>query len=290
MAQTQVFLVLLAALVIGCSAQIDVSGLRSRSARLAAVSSVAAAPAVAEEEDFAAVAKAAAKKAWKLAKKVAKSTKETGKLAKEIEEAESEVKTAMEVAKKGDEQMEEIYNETKESTVEAAKAAALEYFEKVKEAGASAVALAAAGNSPEATKATELDAQAKIAKAAVEAAMPYNAALVKGQKRAIDYQRRAQAMSAAGSRLQLEGARLAPQAQGYQTVGSALEASQIMMTAHALVDEGAKMKRQAESLHKTATELTANLPAYATAEKAAMLHASAVAGPAFVAPDAPEPY
>jgi len=290
MAQNGVFLALLAALAVAsCSAQADVSRLRIRSARLAASAPSPAAAAV-EEEDFAAVAKTASKKAWKFAALVKKSTKKTGELAKEVEEAVSEVKTAMNVAKKKDEQMELIYNETKKSTLKAAKTAAMEFYQQVKAAGASAAAVAAVGSAPEATKGAELEAQAKIAKAAVEAAMPYHAALLKGQKRAVDYQRRAQAMSAAGNRLQLEGARLAPHAAGYQKVGQALEASQIIMTAHTLVDQGAKMKRQGESLHKTASELAAGLPGYARAEKAAMLHASALAAPPTVTNDAEEPY
>eukprot|EP00930_Biecheleria_cincta_P092236 TRINITY_DN8206_c0_g2_i1.p1 TRINITY_DN8206_c0_g2~~TRINITY_DN8206_c0_g2_i1.p1 ORF type:complete len:310 (+),score=97.01 TRINITY_DN8206_c0_g2_i1:60-932(+) len=290
MAQTGVFLALLAVLAVAsCSAQADVSRLRIRSARLAA-SAPSPAAAAAEEEDFAALAKAAAKKAWKYAEAVKKSTKETGELAKEVDEVVTEVKTAMTVAKKQAEQMEIIYNETKESTLKAAKTAALQFYQQVKAAGASAAFVAAAGTAPEVTKEAELEAQAKIAKAAVEAAMPYHAALIKGQKRAVDYQRRAQAMTAAGNRLQLEGARLAPHAEGYQKVGQALEASQIIMTAHTLVDQGAKMKRQGESLHKTAAELVAALPAYAKAEKAAMLHASALAAPPTVTNDAEEPY
>eukprot|EP00930_Biecheleria_cincta_P092235 TRINITY_DN8206_c0_g1_i1.p1 TRINITY_DN8206_c0_g1~~TRINITY_DN8206_c0_g1_i1.p1 ORF type:complete len:326 (+),score=90.33 TRINITY_DN8206_c0_g1_i1:74-979(+) len=301
MAQKRASFGLLAALAVAsCSAQgglrsakqteaadrSSVSHLRIRSAGLAA----ATAPAATEEEDFAAVAQAAAKSAWKYAEAVKSSTVGAGKLTKEVEKAVSEVKTAMEVAKKQDEQMELIYNESQESTMEAAKVAAMKYHQQVKAAGAAGAAVSAKGLAPEVTKDAEQEAQAKIAQAAVDAAMPYHAALLKGQKRAVDYQRRAQAMNAAGNRLQLEGARLAPHAEGYQKVGQAVEASQIIMTAHTLVDQGAKMKRQAEGLHTTAAELAGALPAYARAEKAAMLHASALAAPPTVTNDAEEPY
>lgn len=235
--------------------------------------------------DFAAEAKAAADKAWELAKKVKKSTEESIKLAEEVEAAGKDAKTAMEKAKKQDEEMTKLYKETKESTFEAAKSAAMDFYKKVKEAGASAAEVAATKHPENAQK-----VQADIAKAAVEAAMPYFSARLMGQKRAVDYQRRAQAMNAVGNNLEVEGARLAPHADAYQKyLGDTNKASQIIMTAHTLVDEGVKLKGQAKSLHKVAQELTDSLPAYARAEQAAVLHAAAEATPAVLPTNAP-PY
>lgn len=48
----------------------------------------------------------------------------------------------------------------------------------------------------------------------------------------------AEAMNDAGQQLQVEAARLAPHAEGYQQTGKTEEATQIIRTAHLLVDQG----------------------------------------------------
>ena len=98
--------------------------------------------------------------------------------------------------------------------------------------------------------------------------MPYHEAEIRAQKQAVEYQLNAQArllaqvrafgdsgrhggpsiiqeaseaweaMNDAGHQLQLEAARLAPHAEGYQQTGKTEEATQIIRTAHLLVDQG----------------------------------------------------
>ncbi|CAJ1331243.1 unnamed protein product [Effrenium voratum] len=232
--------------------------------------------------DFAEQAKQASEKAWEHAKELKTSAKDAAKISEEVKAAGEGAKAAMEKAKELDAQMSKLYESTRQSTVAAASAAAMAYYQEVKQAGAQAVAEAA-------RPVSGAEEEERVAKAAIEAAMPYHEAQVVAQKRAADYQLRAQAMSAAGNQLQVEGVRLAPSAAGYQQTGKPKEANQIIMTAHMLVDQGLKLKRQAKTIHQTAVELNDALPAYRSAEQAATLHAAAMAAGPLLPTNAP-PY
>lgn len=218
-------------------------------------------------------AKEASKKSWGFAKAVQAASKDSLDLATKVKAAAEAAKVAAEKAKAEDTKMGELYNQEKANLFKAAKDAALEYFQEVKKAGAdnaSASMVAADTTAPQ-------EAQVAIAKAAIEAALPFNAERLRGQKRILDYQRKAQALYAAGNNLQIEGSRLAPNAEQYQVVGEMGKASQIIMTAKALMEQGANMKRAAETFHATADQLNKALPSYVAAEKAAIAHASNIA-------------
>eukprot|EP00913_Durusdinium_trenchii_P032126 g30084.t1 len=210
--------------------------------------------------DLAEEAKKASEEAWEHAKELKKSSKDAAKIADEVKAAGEDVAVGQEL----DAKMSALYESTRQSTVAAATEAAMAYYAEVKEAGAQAAAEAA---SPARRGAAAAAQEAQVAAAAIDAAMPYHEAQLKAQKRAMEYQQHAQAMNTAGQQLEVEGARLAPHAQGYQMVGKVDEANQIIRTAHLLVDQGLKLKRQAKSIHQSAVELNDALPQYATAEQ-----------------------
>ncbi|CAK9097388.1 Hypothetical protein SCF082_LOCUS45682 [Durusdinium trenchii] len=236
--------------------------------------------------DLAEEAKKASEEAWEHAKELKKSSKDAAKIADEVKAAGEGAKEAVKKAKELDAKMSALYESTRQSTVAAATEAAMAYYAEVKEAGAQAAAEAA---SPARRGAAAAAQEAQVAAAAIDAAMPYHEAQLKAQKRAMEYQQHAQAMNTAGQQLEVEGARLAPHAQGYQMVGKVDEANQIIRTAHLLVDQGLKLKRQAKSIHQSAVELNDALPQYATAEQAAILHAAAMAAGPTLPTNAP-PY
>jgi len=213
-------------------------------------------------------AKEASEKSWGFAKAVETASAESAELATKVKEQAELAKAAAEKAKAEDTKMSEFYNETKKSYFQAAKDAALAYFAEVKTAGAgnASASMVVDTVSPQA-------AQVAVAKAAISAAMPFNAERLRGQKRIVEYQQKAQALYAAGNRLQIEGSRLGPSAEAFQAVGQGNQASQIIMTAKALMEEGANMKRAAETFHATASQINKELPSYVQAEKAAILHA-----------------
>merc|ERR1719330_2058881 len=136
----------------------------------------------------------------------------------------------------------------------------------------------------------EKAAEENAGRSAAQAAMPYHGNLLRLQSVAVLYERRAQAMAAASNNLRGEGAKLAPSANQYQAVGQTVEARQILVQAHSLVDQSERLTEQATQLQATAQELYNDIPMYQQAEQAAAENAAAAANPPALPPELPLPY
>merc|ERR1719491_584760 len=156
-------------------------------------------------------ATSAAEQAWALSKAVDKEAttilKAGGSVAAEIALA----KGAAAIAKKEDAKATALFYKTRTSAIQAAVFAARAYYDEVKAAGAQADALRKAMLAQAAEK-----AETNAAKAAASAAMPYHAQLLRGQKVAVDYLKKAQALAAAGVHLKKESFKLSLSAEAYQ--------------------------------------------------------------------------
>jgi len=188
-------------------------------------------------------------------------------------------KSAAKAAEKEDKKATKLLEETRKVARESAMKAAMGFFAQVRGAGAAGSAEEWAARRSMAEK-----AEVAAARAASNAAMPYRAMLLRGQQVVADYTKRAQALAAAASNLQAEGVTLASSAEQYQMVGQTTKASQIMVTAHSLLNQGIQMRKQAEQLSAEAKEVNDALPLYHQAEEAAFQSAAQTANP----PDLPE--
>lgn len=214
----------------------------------------------------------AAKTAWALVKDLEKRSEANTDYVPLIEEEIARAEEAARRAKEEDEKLTELLNQTRESAGQAALEAAEDFYMSVKEAGARAIAEAA-----EQHRAAAERAEVKAAKEAATAAMPYHAMLMRGQKAVMDYQHRAQALATASNILKSEGQKLAASANQYQATGYAAQASQIMATARAVVNQAGTMTQEAERLHATASKVNEALPYYQMAERSAADSAAAAA-------------
>merc|ERR1719238_2536543 len=183
-------------------------------------------------------------------------------------------KSAADTAKKEDEKATALYYKTRTSAIQAAVFAARAYYDEVRKAGAAADAARKA-----ALKKAAEQAEVKAAKAAAAAAMPYHAQLLRGQKVAVDYMKKAQALAAAGVSLKKEGFKLAQSAEAYQQNAQLAEASQISMQAKSLMSQGNGMEAQAAKLHAAASAINGALPALQMAGQAAADSAAMTANP-----------
>lgn len=230
-------------------------------------------------EDAAAGAEAAARRAWVVeasAKKVAQGNLKFVPLVKaEIAMAKSAADTAAEK----DRQATKLYDKTQASTRQAAMRAAHEYLAEVREAAAEATVQAGDGR-----QAAEEAAEVAAGRAAAQAALPYHANLLRLQRLTVDYEQHAQAMAAASNNLKGESSKLAAAAQQYQSMGQTVQATQMMVTAHSLLSQGERLKKEAKKLDGTARELYDALPFYQQAEQAAAENAAAAANPAILTP------
>lgn len=187
---------------------------------------------------------------------------------------EAEVGMAEEAAITAKEQDDAASTLLKESTVavnSAALAQARAYFGRVRKIGAEQAQYGMAKTKA----ATEVD-DAAVAKASTEAAMPYHAMLLRGQKAMYEYVQRAQAMASASNTLKAESENLATAANNYQSKGQTAGANQLMVTAHALFRQAESMQAEAERLREAGQELQIALPAYRESEQAAAASAAAV--------------
>lgn len=187
---------------------------------------------------------------------------------------EAEVGMAEEAAITAKEQDDAASTLLKESTAAVNKAAlaqARAYFGRVRKIGSEQAQYGMAKTKA----ATEVD-DAAVAKASTEAAMPYHAMLLRGQKAMFEYVQRAQAMASASNTLKAESETLATAANNYQSKGQTAEANQLMVTAHAEFRQAESMQAEAERLREAGQELQIALPAYKEAEQAAAASAAAV--------------
>jgi len=167
-------------------------------------------------------------------------------------------------AKEEDEAASTLFKETTAAANKAALAQAEAYFRKVREYGAAQAQYGQAR-----TKAATEGDDAAVAKASTEAAMPYHAMLLRGQKAMFEYLQRGQAMASASNTLKAESENLANAANKYQSRGQTAPANQLMVTAHALFRQAESLQAEAERMRETAQELSIALPAYKEAEQAA---------------------
>lgn len=182
--------------------------------------------------------------------------------------------TAAQAAEEQDKLITGLVEETRAATRQEAMQAAMGYLAHVKSAGATGTAGEWAARRSLAER-----AEVAAAKAASNAAMPYHAMILRGQRVVSDYTQKAQALAAAGINLRAEGQTLASSAEQYQMVGQTSKASQIMITAHSLLNQGNAMTKQAEELTATAKEVHDALPMYQQAEEAAFQSAAQSANP-----------
>jgi len=229
----------------------------------------------------AAAAKATAMTA--LVKKQAKANLKFGPLVKaEVGTAEA----AATAAKESDEAVTKLMNETRAKVEAAALSAAQMYYKEVQAAGQAAAAASKVGG-----PAAEMHVENTVATASAKAAAPFSAALLRAQKQIGDNIRRSQAMAAASNELFQQSWMLANSARTYlaqRTPTSAVQAKQIMLTAHSVFHQAQLMKQEAEMRHANAEEVYALLPSYQIAQHAAVENAAFGAAPDFPAP--PPPY
>merc|ERR1719171_1872372 len=115
------------------------------------------------------------------------------------------------------------------SDAEPAATAAKATFEEVKAFAAKAVVGDAEGR-----KKKEMEAETAAAVAAAKAAEPYNAAVMRAQRLAHEYQTKAQELATAGNVLKQQAITLAGSAEHYQFTGNVVQANQIMVQSHSL--------------------------------------------------------
>jgi len=235
--------------------------------------------------EAAAAAEVAAKQAWNLKAQVEKVANENLKYVPLVEAEIAMAKAASETAKEKDDEATKLYEETRETTREAAMKAAHEYFAKVR--AAAAEGSAQSGQNREAMKAA---AEVAAGQSAARAALPYHGNLLRLQRVITSYEEHARAMAAASNNLKGEAATLAASANQYQSAGQGLKATQMMVQAHSLLDQGERLKQQAQKLDGTAHELYKALPLYQQAEQAAVASAAAAANPPLLPSVWPLPY
>merc|ERR1719240_1123206 len=165
----------------------------------------------------------------------------------------------------------------------AAEAAAKATFEEVKAFAAKAVVGDADGR-----KKKEEEAETAAAVAAAKAAEPYNAAVMRAQRLAHEYQTKAQELATAGNVLKQQAITLAGSAEHYQFTGNVVQANQIMVQSHSLFASATADQNEATKLKATADEVAAMIPSYTLAGQADAAAAEAENAPG---PEPmPEPY
>lgn len=219
-------------------------------------------------------ATSAAEQAWALSKQVDVEAKKALKAGSSVAAEIATAKAAAATAKKEDEKATALYYKTRTSAIQAAVFAARAYYDEVKAAGA-----AADGARKKALAIAAERAEVKAAMAASNAAMPYHAQLLRGQRVVVDYMKKAQALAAAGVSLKKEGYKLGLQAEAYQQNAQLAEASQIMMQAHSLMKQGADDEAQGAKLHAAAVQINGGLPALQMAGQQAAEAAAMIANP-----------
>lgn len=224
--------------------------------------------------EAAAAAAQAAKQAWAFEEEIKKQASDNLKYVPMVKAQIATAKAAAETAAEEDEHATKLLEETRVAVNTAALKAARDYILQVRQAAAEASAQAG-----EKDAAAAAAAEVRIAQAAARAAMPYHANLLRLQRVEADYQQRAQALAVASNHLKAEGMTLASSAEQYQRVGQVAQANQIMVTAHSLVNQGERMKQQAQQLYATMQEFHDALPVYQQAEQAAADSAAAAASP-----------
>lgn len=228
----------------------------------------------------ASVAAEAAKRAWVAEAQVKKTTEANLKFIPLAKAETALAETAANTAAEQDATATALLAETRAAADQAALQAASDYLARVKSAGAASVLTYQA-----AKKTIEQQSEVAAAKAAAAAAAPYQAMVLRGQRVVADYNQRARALAAASSNLQAEGMTLASSAEQYQMVGQVAKASQIMMTAHSLLNQGKAMRNEAQQLVAAGKEVQGAIPLYHLAEEAAVQSAAQAANPAVL----PEP-
>merc|ERR1719217_540072 len=98
--------------------------------------------------------------------------------------------------------------------------------------------------------------------AAAKATEPYHLAMLRGQKVGTTYLARAQELAAASNNLKVQSQQLASSAESYQHFGQPVQAQQIMMQAHELMNYAEMMKSEAQRLHGIAGQVFGAQQAY----------------------------
>merc|ERR1719281_644305 len=160
------------------------------------------------------------------------------------------------------------------ATKAAAEAAAKATFEEVKKFAAAALEGDAAGR-----KEKEVESEKAAAVAAAKAAEPYNAAVMRAQRLAHEYQTKAQELATAGNVLKQQAITLAGSAEHYQFTGNVVQANQIMVQSHSLFASATADQNEATKLKATADEVAAMIPSYTLAGQAAAAAAEAENAP-----------
>lgn len=235
--------------------------------------------------DAAAAAAAAARQAWMFKAQVEKVANENLKFVPLVEAEIAMARAAAETAKEKDDEATKLYEETRETTKEAAMKAAHDYFAKVQAAAAEGTVKS--GQNEEVMRSA---AEEAAGRSAARAAMPYHGNLLRLQRVVTSYEQHARAMALASNNLKGEAARLASSANQYQAAGQTLKANQMMMQVQSLFEQGERLKQQAEKLDGTARELYKAMPLYQQAEQAAVANAAAAANPPSLPSEWPQPY
>mmetsp|Transcript_105193 Transcript_105193/g.302501 ORF Transcript_105193/g.302501 Transcript_105193/m.302501 type:complete len:287 (+) Transcript_105193:96-956(+) len=222
-----------------------------------------------QAQDAAALASAAAREAWAAAGEVKAAAEANMKYIPMAQAQVDMAKVAAETAAEKDKELTVYLEEVRAQVDNSALQAATSYMARVKAEVESHKAKAA-----EYLMARNKGEDDAVAKTAAEAAKPYNAMLLRGQKVSFDYAKRAQELAAASNHLRVEGMNLARSADAYQQAGQGAQANQIMVTAHNLMTQGLAMQREAVRLQKSAQEIRNALPIWQQAEQAAVMSAA----------------
>lgn len=208
---------------------------------------------------------------------------ENAAIVPEAKGAASEAKTAAKAAADAATEAEGLVTSTQTEADKAAEAAAKATFEEVQKFATKALNGDAADRAEKEKKSEE-----NAAIAAASAAEPYNAAMMRAQKLAHDYQTKAQELATAGNVLKQQAITLAGSAEHFQYTGNTIQANQIMVQAHSLFASADNDQAEANKLKSTADEVVAMIPSYSLAAQAAAAAAEAENAP--VAEEPPAPY
>jgi len=225
-------------------------------------------------KDATALAAAEAKQAWTWETQVKAATEANMKYIPLAQAQVDMAKTAAQTAAEQDKAVTVYLQEVRAQADNGAIQAAMSFMSRVKAALESEKALAASN-----TASNTREAEVRAAKAAVDAAKPYHAMLLRGQKVVYDYFKRAQELASASNHLRAEGMRLAGSAEAYQQNRQPAEANEIILTAHNMMVQAQTMKNEALRLEESAQEINNVLPLWQQAEQAAVAYGAEEANP-----------
>jgi hypothetical protein len=141
-------------------------------------------------------------------------------------------------------------------------------------------------------KAIEAKLGEDAAKAAQIAALPWQQAKLRAGQTMISYVSQARDLANAVTQLKLQAPKMSAQANVLQANGDVVQAQQMQIGAHDVLDKAAQLESQAKGFNEIANKINANLGAYDLSAKAAADYAAYTTNPAgshFQLPPLPPP-